>query len=174
MTSALSQFPEFYFLSAKTKENLSKVLFQIFANSYGSSGDALAVATNESKEKETAMLELVWLTINGTIDAKEAANGLQYLLHDEMKSSEYEAHRSEAVSVLENSVWFWATQTPYDKTENPSEQWKRLCVFTHNLFSQGVFNEVSAKAVLPIALLNYSLNLPEDEDTLNKKFTKIK
>ena len=160
--SSLGQFSGNYFSSANTKESISNVLFQIFTGP-------------EEKPRSYVLLELVWLTISGAIDPKESANAMEYLLNDEMKSSEYESLRADVVSLLENTVWFWTTQTPYDRSEkNPSEQWKKLCVFTHNLFVQGVLAEASAKAVLPIPLLNYSLNLPEDEDMLNKKFTKIK
>ena len=163
MTS--TTFPEIHFPSSvRSKDAIGNKIFQIFTS----------VEACKCNEKEHSLLELVWLTINGTMDAKDTSSALVHVLTDQMKSTEFDEHRNELISILENAIWFWATQTSYDKADPPSEQWKRLCVLTNHLYSQRAVNESSAKTVLPIPLLNYSLNLTEDEETLHKKLTKLK
>ena len=125
-------------------------------------------------DRERSVLELVWLCVISVFDVKETTAALKYLLTEGFQSSEHQQARTDFVHILENAVWFWGTQIEYDVSEPPSEQWKKLAIFTSNLFSMEIIDDVSGKTCLPINLLIYSLNLAETEEDFTKKLIKIK
>jgi len=156
-------WPEEYFTAAKVAGDISAKLLSVFSTTDAAIAEA----------KDRVVLEFVAGIISSKIDSGIAVDALKTILTGSLKGPEFEAQRIAFLHTIENSLWFWATQTVYDSSA-PSEQWKKLAVLTSKLFSCDFFDAASAKLVIPTDLLIYSLNLPDKDEDLNKKFIKIR
>jgi hypothetical protein len=155
-------WPEEYFGSSKSVSDFSSRLFEVFSS-----------ATESSNSKERAILEFISQILTGKTDSSIAVDAVKSLVNTSLKGSEFEVLKSQFIQTIENALWFWSTQTTYEAA-SPSEQWKKLAVLTSKFFSCDFFDAASAKLVLPTDLLIYSLNLPDKDEDLNKKFVKIR
>ena len=154
---------EDFFKGLKSASEVSSRLTDIFSSSSGSPADS----------KEKSILEFVASSLTGRLDSSISIDALKSLLTVTYIGPDFDLQRKEVTSLLENSLWFWSTQTSFDVSA-PSDQWKKLAVLTSKLFSCDFFDAASAKLVLPTDLLIYSLNLPDKDEDLTRKFVKIR